>query len=66
LKRVLEPSRNGPCRIVLNYEGAGAVARLEFGEDWSATPSQDLLRNLRRLAGRRNVRLVRARVFEPA
>ena len=66
LKRILEPSRRGPCRIVLNYEGEDALARLQFGEDWSATPSETLLRDLRRLAGKKNVRLVRTRVLESA
>jgi DNA polymerase-3 subunit alpha len=66
LRRVLEPSRRGPCKIVLQYESSEAAARLEFSDDWSATPSENLLRDLRRLAGRRNVRLVRARGFEQA
>jgi len=66
LKRILEPSRRGPCRIVLNYEGEDALARMQFGEDWSATPSETLLRDLRRLAGKQNVRLVRTRVLESA
>jgi DNA polymerase-3 subunit alpha len=66
LRSVLEPWRRGPCKIVLNYEGQDAAARLEFGDEWSATPSESLLRDLRRLAGKSNVRLVRTRVLDSA
>jgi len=57
LGRVLEPYREGDCRVVVDYENSEASARIPLGDAWRISPSETLLNKLRGLAGEDQVTL---------
>ncbi|MGD8978044.1 MAG: DNA polymerase III subunit alpha, partial [Gammaproteobacteria bacterium] len=61
LRGALQPFRQGRCPVAVVYEGSGAAARLNLGDDWQVRPTGELLQRLGRLVGGENVRLVYSR-----
>ncbi|MCC6303126.1 MAG: DNA polymerase III subunit alpha [Gammaproteobacteria bacterium] len=58
LARILEPFREGRCPVWINYEGAGARARMALGREWSVNPTDELLHRLSEVAGPDGVRVI--------
>jgi DNA polymerase-3 subunit alpha len=58
LARILEPFREGRCPVWINYEGAGARARMALGREWSVNPTDELLHRLIEVAGPDGVRVI--------
>jgi DNA polymerase-3 subunit alpha len=58
LARILEPFRAGRCPVWINYEGAGARARMALGREWSVNPTDELLHRLSEVAGPDGVRVI--------
>jgi DNA polymerase-3 subunit alpha len=56
LRRALEPFRPGRCRVLLEYAGVEAQARVELGEEWSVRPSRELRERLSELVGQNGFR----------
>jgi DNA polymerase-3 subunit alpha len=50
-QRLLEGDRNGRCPLVIQYQRAGARARLRLPETWAVQPSDELLARLRERYG---------------
>ena len=61
LRGALQPFRQGRCPVAVVYEGSGAAARLNLGDDWQVRPTGELLQRLGKLVGGENVRLVYSR-----
>jgi DNA polymerase-3 subunit alpha len=57
LADILQPFRQGHCRVCIDYTGGDARARLALGEDWAVHPTDELLHRLRELAGRDSVQV---------
>ena len=55
LADILQPFREGHCRVCIDYQGSDAEARVALGEDWTVHPTDELLHRLRDLAGRDRV-----------
>ncbi|MET0379528.1 MAG: DNA polymerase III subunit alpha [Spongiibacteraceae bacterium] len=56
-QRLLEGARNGRCPLVINYQRAGARARLRLPEAWAVQPTDELLARLRERYGAERVAL---------
>lgn len=56
-QRLLEGSRNGRCPLVIQYQHAGARARLRLPDEWAVQPSDELLARLRERYGAERVAL---------
>lgn len=54
---LLEGSRNGRCPLVIQYQSAGARARLRLPDEWAVQPSDELLARLRERYGAERVAL---------
>lgn len=52
-----EHRADGRCTVGVEYFGAGACVELVFGPNWRVRPSENLLRQLRDLAGAKAVQL---------
>ncbi len=50
LADVLAPYRGGTCPVVLQYQCPTAEARIQLGDDWRVSPSDELLYKLKSLA----------------
>lgn len=46
LLSLLNPYRNGKCKVVIEYLREGATALLPLGADWHISPADELLQNL--------------------
>ncbi len=46
-KELLEPSLNGPCPVIIDYQRSDACGRIELGRQWSVQPSDELIQRLR-------------------
>jgi DNA polymerase-3 subunit alpha len=57
LADILQPFRQGHCRVCIDYAGGAAQARLALGEEWAVHPTDELLHRLRELAGRDSVQV---------
>ena len=57
LADILQPFRQGHCRVCIDYAGGAARARLALGEEWAVHPTDELLHRLRELAGRDSVQV---------
>ncbi|MEE9255136.1 MAG: DNA polymerase III subunit alpha [Pseudomonadales bacterium] len=57
LHALLSPYRAAGCRVMLDYRGEGARARVWLGKEWRVCPSDDLLLDLRDTFGDGEVRL---------
>jgi DNA polymerase-3 subunit alpha len=55
LAAILEPFREGKCRVCIDYLGDTARARVTLGDEWTVHPSDALLQRLRHLAGKDRV-----------
>jgi len=55
LADILQPFRQGHCRVCIDYTGGAARARLALGAEWAVHPTDELLHRLRELAGRDSV-----------
>jgi DNA polymerase-3 subunit alpha len=55
LAEILQPFREGHCRICIDYLGGAAAARVALGDDWSVHPTDELLHRLQELAGEERV-----------
>ncbi|MCF2859443.1 DNA polymerase III subunit alpha [Pseudoalteromonas sp. SMS1] len=51
LKRVLEPYKFGTCEVIIEYQRPDATAELTLGMQWCVTPSDELIRSLKKLTG---------------
>jgi DNA polymerase-3 subunit alpha len=57
LADILQPFRQGHCRVCIDYAGGEASARVALGEEWSVHPTDELLHRLRDLAGKDRVQV---------
>jgi DNA polymerase-3 subunit alpha len=57
LARLLAPHRGGECALRLNYRRGDACGTLRLGDAWRVRPTDELLRQLRRLLGAERVGL---------
>ncbi|MBL4868154.1 MAG: hypothetical protein JKY67_17455, partial [Pseudomonadales bacterium] len=57
LQQMLEPYRNGHCRVCIQYDIQEVGARLYLGEEWRVTPKEELLNHLRLRFGKDAVRV---------
>ena len=55
LKTLIEPYREGGCKVLIHYRNHDATCQLRLGEAWSLTLHDDLLRALRGALGDENV-----------
>jgi DNA polymerase-3 subunit alpha len=55
LAEILQPFREGHCRICIDYLGSSAAARVALGDDWTVHPTDELLHRLQELAGEERV-----------
>jgi DNA polymerase-3 subunit alpha len=55
LAGILQPFREGQCRVCIDYLGGNAQARIALGDDWTVHPTDELLHRLRELAGSERV-----------
>jgi DNA polymerase-3 subunit alpha len=62
LADVLEPFRQGPTPVCIDYQRSDAAVRLALGEAWRVYPNEELLTRLQTLAGKEHVHLVYTRV----
>ncbi|MGH8496595.1 MAG: DNA polymerase III subunit alpha [Gammaproteobacteria bacterium] len=58
LKETLQPFREGPCGIWVNYRGREARARVSLGREWRVRPARELIDRLSGLVGGGGVRVV--------
>ncbi|MBA3565185.1 MAG: hypothetical protein H0W33_14520 [Gammaproteobacteria bacterium] len=58
LKETLQPYREGPCGVCVNYRGDEARARLALGREWRVRPARELIDRLNGLVGGNGVRVV--------
>jgi DNA polymerase-3 subunit alpha len=56
-QRILEPSLNGQCPIVIRYQRADAKGRVKLGTQWRVQPSDELIQRLKDHFGQNRVRL---------
>jgi DNA polymerase-3 subunit alpha len=57
LADILQPFRQGQCRVCIDYAGGDARARVALGDDWAVHPTDELLHRLRDLAGKDRVQV---------
>ncbi|MGH8220965.1 MAG: OB-fold nucleic acid binding domain-containing protein, partial [Steroidobacteraceae bacterium] len=57
---LLEPWRNGPCAVTIEYRAAGAGCALTLGAQWNVRAARELIEHLEGFAGRGGVRLLYA------
>jgi len=58
LEQVLTPFKNGQCPVCIDYQRADLSTRLLLGEEWRIRPTDELLHQLRKLAGNDQVELI--------
>ena len=58
LAKMLEPFREGRCRVQIDYYNQDASAVLVLGQRWWCRPTDELLAHLRQLLGPENVTIV--------
>jgi len=51
LADILQPFREGQCRVCIDYYGGVAAARVALGDEWTVHPTDELLHRLQELAG---------------
>ncbi len=57
LSHVLETATHGTVPVAINYQAAGASARLALGEQWRINPSDEFIQRLQTRYGIENVQL---------
>jgi DNA polymerase-3 subunit alpha len=55
LADILQPFREGQCRVCIDYLGGRAQARITLGDAWTVHPTDELLHRLQELAGHERV-----------
>ncbi len=55
LAAILQPFREGQCRVCIDYLGGRAQARIALGDEWTVHPTDELLHRLQELAGHERV-----------
>jgi DNA polymerase-3 subunit alpha len=55
LADILQPFREGRCRVCIDYVGGCAAARVVLGDEWTVHPTDELLHRLQELAGEQGV-----------
>jgi len=58
LEQALAPYKDGVCQVCIDYQRDDSVTRLNLGEEWRIHPTDQLLENLRSLAGDEQVKMV--------
>jgi len=58
LKGVIEPYKNGSCKVALRYKRPEAETLIELGSEWRVKPADELMDDLKYLLGDKKVRLV--------
>jgi DNA polymerase III subunit alpha len=58
LAEVLNPWRNGPCQVTVQYRTAQASGALDLGPEWNVRPGRELLERLEELVGREGMRVL--------
>jgi len=58
LKGVIEPYKNGACKVALHYQRPEAETLIELGDGWGVKPTDELMDDLKYLLGDKKVRLV--------
>ena len=58
LKGVIEPYKNGACKVALRYKRPEAETLIELGSEWRVKPADELMDDLKYLLGNEKVRLV--------
>ena len=56
-KQLLEPSINGSCPVIVQYNRPGAKGFVRLGQQWKVQPSDELIQRLKDRFGNQNVRL---------
>ncbi len=57
IEQALAPSRGGRCQVAVRFARDGAMATLQFGDEWAVRPSTDLLDRLAQIVGHKGVEL---------
>jgi len=57
LSEVLGPYREGRCPVRLDYRQTGVVAQIQLGANWCVRPTDELMRRLDDLIGRKQVKV---------
>jgi len=55
LKTILDPFRDGACKVRIDYQREGAKAKLYLGDDWRIAPRPELIKQLEQLCGERSL-----------
>jgi DNA polymerase-3 subunit alpha len=58
LKALFTPHRNGACPVVIHYRNTHSTCQLKLGEPWQLTLADELLDELKKLMGEKNVKVV--------
>jgi len=58
LEHVLAPFKNGQCPVCIDYQRPDLSTRLLLGEEWRIHPTDELLLQLRKLAGNEQVEIL--------
>ena len=58
LKALFTPYRNGACPVVIHYRNTHSTCQLKLGEPWLLTLADELLEELKKLMGEKNVKVV--------
>ncbi|MDD2775443.1 MAG: DNA polymerase III subunit alpha [Gallionella sp.] len=58
LKALFTPYQNGACPVVIHYRNPHSTCQLKLGEPWQLTLADELLDELRKLMGEKNVKVV--------
>ena len=58
LKEILNPWREGACRVLINYRNPVATCQLRLGDGWQVTLADELLEELRTALQAENVQVI--------
>ncbi|MFY9260891.1 MAG: DNA polymerase III subunit alpha [Gallionella sp.] len=58
LKALFTPYQNGACPVVIHYRNPHSTCQLKLGEPWQLTLADELLEELKKLMGEKNVKVV--------
>ena len=58
LEQLLTPYKNGQCPVCLDYIRPDSSTRMVLGDEWRIRPTDELLLNLRKLAGNEQVDII--------
>ncbi len=58
LKTLFTPHKNGACPVVIHYRNPHSTCQLKLGDPWQLTLADELLDELKKLMGEKNVKVV--------